>query len=72
MRKLFFAVVAGACLMGSTGCLIPMFSADPPLRAQQLIYVSEGLRHVLEEWERFWLLDKPDLLTPFRTHGAVI
>ena len=72
MRRFILAAVAGICLLGSTGCLIPMFSADPPRRTQQLVYVSEGLRHILEEWERFWFLNQPDHLTPYRTHGGVI
>lgn len=54
------------------GCVVPMYSASPPVRARQLIYVSEGLRHVHDIWERIWGLDMPDVATPYRTHGGVI
>jgi len=26
----------------------------------------------VQEWERFWFLDAPDHMTPYRTHGGVI
>lgn len=41
-------------------------------RVRQMIYVSEGLRHINGIWERAWGLDMPDLQTPYRTHGGVI
>jgi hypothetical protein len=37
-----------------------------------LIYVSEGYRHIPEIWERLWMIDMPDIMTPYRTHGGVI
>jgi hypothetical protein len=54
------------------GCIIPAYSGDPVRRTQQLVYTSENLRLLHDEWERFWLLDQPDHQTPFRTHGGVI
>ena len=72
MRQLIMALLLCVCLAGSTGCIIPAYSGDPARRTQQLIYTSEGYRHILEEWERIWFLDQPDHLTPFRTHGGVI
>ena len=72
MRRLICAAVLGVVLASNTGCLIPMFSAERPRRAQQLIYVSENLRLMLDEWERFWFLDQPNHATPFRVHGGVI
>jgi hypothetical protein len=59
-------------LGASVGCLLPIYSADPTLRTQQLIYTSEDLRAMLMEWERFWFLDQPSHLTPQRVHGGVI
>ena len=56
----------------STGCLMPIYSADPARRAQQLIYTSENLRLLLDEWERIWFLDMPTHLTPHSTHGGII
>lgn len=56
----------------STGCLIPMYSADPARRAQQLLYTSEDLRTFLDEWERIWFLDAPSHMKPYRTNGLVL
>jgi len=72
MRK---ALLAGLLIVGavaSTGCIVPMYSALPDVRARQLIFVSEGFRHIPNIWERIWGLDMPDLATPYRTHGGVI
>jgi hypothetical protein len=72
MRRLFLAIFAAGALATTTGCLIPMYSADPARRAQQLIFTSEDLRAFLDEWERIWFLDQPSHLTPIRTHGGII
>ncbi len=62
----------GILVAANTGCLIPMYSGDPVRRAQQLIYTSEDLRAITDEWERIWFLDQPSHLTPYRTHGGVL
>lgn len=72
MRKLMLAVLAALCLGASVGCFIPAYSADPIRRTQQLLFTSENLRLILDEWERIWFLDMPDHMTPFRTHGGII
>jgi hypothetical protein len=72
MRRLLIALLLGVSVGATTGCFIPAYSGDPVLRTQQLIYTSEGLRHILDEWERLWLLDQPDHMTPYRTHGGII
>lgn len=72
MRKWLLAVVAGATLASNTGCLIPIYSADPARRARQLIYTSEDLRQFLDEWERIWFLDQPSHMQPLSTHGGII
>lgn len=54
------------------GCILPIFSSSPDVRAKQLIFTSEGYRHIPEVWERIWFLDMPDVMTPYRTHGGVI
>jgi hypothetical protein len=51
---------------------MPIYSSDPATRTQQLIFTSENLRAVLEEWQRIWFLDQPSHMTPYRTHGGVI
>jgi hypothetical protein len=72
MRNLLLAVLLGLSIGSSVGCIIPTYSADPVRRAQQLIWTSEDLRHLLDDWERIWFLDQPDHLTPYRTHGGII
>jgi hypothetical protein len=72
MRKLFLAAAAAWLLSTSTGCVIPIYSGDPARRAEQLIFTSENLRQITEDWERIWFLDQPGHLTPYRTHGGVI
>ena len=67
-------ICAGLLLSAITlqGCLIPLYSSSPDIRTRQLIFVSEGLRHIPEIWERIWGFDMPDVATPYRTHGGVI
>ena len=72
MRRLLLAALLGLCLGTSTGCFLPAYSPDPQQRTKELLYTSENLRLFLEEWERIWLLDQPDHMTPYRTHGGVI
>ncbi|MHC4398792.1 MAG: hypothetical protein ACYTG0_03840 [Planctomycetota bacterium] len=72
MRKLLLAVLCGLLLSTSVGCFLPAYSGDPVRRTQQLIFTSEGLRLITDEWERIWHLDQPDHCTPYRTHGGII
>jgi len=37
-----------------------------------MIFSSEDLRQLLNEWEFFWFLDQPDHMSPQRVHGGVI
>ena len=70
--KFIILVVMGLLVATNTGCLIPMYSGDPIRRAQELIYTSEDLRAITNEWERIWFLDQPSHMTPYRTHGGVL
>ena len=72
MRKWILGVLTACALSANTGCMIPMYSADPARRAQQLIYTSEDLRTFLDEWERIWFLDQPSHMKPYRTSGLVL
>ncbi|MEX0712757.1 MAG: hypothetical protein WD403_12705 [Pirellulales bacterium] len=72
MRKVLMAAVVGLSVAPSAGCFIPAYSADPVRRTQQLIWSSEDLRHLLDDWERIWFLDQPSHATPYRTHGGII
>jgi hypothetical protein len=72
MRKLLLAAVLGMLLSSSVGCIIPAYSGDPNRRTTELIWTSENLRLLLDQWERLWFLDQPDHMTPYRTHGGLI
>ncbi len=72
MRRMLLALSLAWLVTTSSGCIIPGYSGDPVRRAQEAIYTSENLRLLQDEWERFWLLDQPDHMTPFRTHGGLI
>jgi len=72
MRKLLIAATLLVCLSSGIGCAVPIYSGDPVRRTSQLIWTSENLRLLLDDWERFWLLDQPSHLGPYRTHGGLI
>jgi hypothetical protein len=72
MRRLIAAALLCVVISTSVGCFIPIYSADRVRRTEQLIFTSENLRMMIEEWERFWFLDQPDHMTPYRTHGGII
>jgi hypothetical protein len=72
MRKLILTLTLGWLISATSGCVIPAYTGDPNRRAQELIYTSENLRLLQDEWERFWLLDQPNHITPYRTHGGLI
>ena len=72
LRKLLLTILLGFLVISSTGCLIPLYSGDPTRRNQQLIFNSENMRLIHDEWERAWLLDQPNHMTPYRTHGGII
>jgi hypothetical protein len=71
MRKF---LITASILAAATqvGCFVPIYSSSPDVRARELIYESENLRHIPDIWERIWGLDMPDVETPYRTHGGVI
>lgn len=72
MRRLMTAILLAFALSSSIGCFLPIYDADPAVRARQLIYTSEDLRALRAEWQRFWFLDQPDHMTPLRTHGGIL
>ena len=72
MRSFMLTATLAALLSTSSGCIVPIYSGDPALRTQELIFTSENLRVIVEEWQRIWFLDQPTHLTPFRTHGGII
>lgn len=72
MRTMVLSGMLAWALAANVGCILPIYSSNPDVRARQLIITSENLRHIPEIWERTWFLDMPDFCTPFRTHGGVI
>jgi len=72
MRKAVCWLCAAVLVATNAGCLIPLYSGDPVRRAQQLIYTSEDLRAITDEWERIWFLDQPSHMKPWRTHGGIL
>lgn len=72
MRRLLYSALLFAAVSPSIGCIVPMYSAQPNVRARQLIFTSEDFRQATDIWERMWFLDMPDLETPYRTHGGII
>ena len=72
MRRFLAATLVAIALTSSVGCVVPIYDADPAVRARQLLYTSEDLRALREEWHRFWFLDMPDHMTPMRTHGGIL
>jgi len=72
MRKFMLVGLLLAAATVQVGCIVPIYSSSREARARQLIFVSEGLRHIPRIWERIWGLDMPDVATPYRTHGGVI
>lgn len=75
MRKPVVALllIVGALAIGE-GCApvpLPRYAAYPPKRVEELLTDSENLRQAGDEWERFWFLDQPSHMTPFRTHGGL-
>jgi hypothetical protein len=72
MRKLFLGLAFGMLFAATSGCILPAYSGNPTRRTEELIYTSENLREINDEWERFWFLDQPTHCTPYRTHGGII
>jgi len=72
MRKLLLAAALSTLVCSSVGCVIPAYSGDPVSRTQEMLFTSEDLRAITEEWERIWFLDQPSHCTPYRTHGGII
>ena len=67
------ALVVAALALGE-GCApvpLPHYAAYRPKRVEELLVDSENLRLAGDDWERFWFLDQPSHLTPFRTHGGL-
>jgi hypothetical protein len=72
MRRFMQLLLLATCLSTTVGCFVPIYSARPERRVQQMLYDSENLRALSEEWERFWFTDQPSHMTPVRVHGGIL
>lgn len=72
LRRFLIWTLLGLAIGSNVGCFIPIYSGDPVKRTTQLIFTSEDLRTLVEQWERIWFLDQPSHMSPFRVHGGVI
>ena len=71
MRRILAMTTACLLTVSNTGCVLNMYSADDNIRMEQLLYQSEDLRQIREEWRRFWFTDMPSHLTPQRVLGGI-
>jgi hypothetical protein len=68
------ALVVAVLALAGEGCApipLPHYAAWRPKRVEELLVDSENMRQAGDEWERFWFLDQPSHMTPFRTHGGL-
>ena len=72
LRRISCGVTLAVAAMTSVGCFVPIYSARPERRVQQLLFTSDDLRSLVDEYERFWFLDAPSHMTTIRTHGGVL
>ena len=72
MRRWLCGLILMLTLVSSSGCFVPIYSGDPVRRARQLLYTSENLRMIHDEWERIWFLDPAGPHDAYRTHGGLI
>jgi hypothetical protein len=71
MRRLLLLAVVGFVALANAGCFLNIYSSDPAVRMEQLLFNSEDLRQIHEEWRRIWFTDQPSHLTPVRIHGGI-
>ncbi len=71
LAALTLVVAALAIGEGCAPVPLPHYAAYAPRRVEEMLVDSENLRLGGDDWERFWFLDQPTHLTPFRTHGGL-
>jgi hypothetical protein len=72
LRRLGLAAMLATVTFANTGCILNMYPADPNDRLSVLMFQSEDLRQLRNEWSRFWFTDMPSHLTPERVHGGIM
>jgi hypothetical protein len=71
MRRLLLLAVFGILASANAGCLINEYSSDPNTRMEELVFQSEDLRQINNEWRRWWMIDQPSHMTYERIHGGI-
>jgi hypothetical protein len=69
-RLLMLAAVAGLALVNA-GCLLNQYPSNPNTRMEVLLFQSEDLRQIENEWRRWWMNDQPSHMTYERVHGGI-
>ena len=72
ISRAVLSLTLAVAVTSSVGCFLPIYSARPERRVQQLLFTSDNLRQMVDDWERFWQLDHPSHMSPIRTHGGIL
>lgn len=71
MRRLLLLSAVAALVLSNSGCFLNIYSSNPQRRMRELLFTSEDLRVIADEWERIWFVDQPSHLNPDRVHGGM-
>ncbi len=71
MRRFWVLLIVGLFLGTNGGCFLNQYSSDPVIRGEQLIFQSENLRQIENEWRRIWFNNQPSTMTYERVYGGV-
>lgn len=71
MRRLLVLAAFAVMAVSNTGCFVNIYSSDKNVRMEQLLFQSEDLRQIHDEWRRFWFTDQPSHMTYQRVHGGL-
>ena len=71
MRRLLLLAAVLVLPLCGTGCLLNQYPSDPNTRMEVLLFQSEDLRQIGNEWRRFWMNDQPSHMTYERVHGGI-
>jgi hypothetical protein len=71
MRRLLVLVALAVLTLANAGCFINQYSSDPNVRMEELLFQSEDLRQIQNEWRRWWMNDQPSHMTYERVHGGI-
>ncbi len=73
MKRLVLVAAAYAALISTAGWFrgVQAEVADDNIRMEQMLFQSEDLRNIREEWRLFWNSDTPTQVEPERVHGRI-